>query len=120
MTQNEFEAILSDETKEISENITWSDDEDHSPAQVFRAEVKSDAGYPMFVQGRYNPMAGKLSYAVIFRGVGRIYGLDIVALTIAIPTAPSLATNTRTTGRKAIATSGHMYLGTSPNLGTVR
>ena len=79
MTQEEFDAILADETKEILGNIVWNDDTDHSPAQEFRAEVNSDAGYPMFIQGRYNPLAGKLTFAVILRGEGRIYGLDLGA-----------------------------------------
>ena len=79
MTQEEYDAILADATKEISADIVWSDDPDHSPAQEFRVEVASDAGYPVFIQGRYNPSVGKLSYALIFRGEGRIYGLDLGA-----------------------------------------
>lgn len=79
MTQEEFDAILADETKEILGNIVWNDDTDHSPAQEFRAEVNSDTGHPMFIQGRYNPLAGKLTFAIILWGEGRIYGLDLGA-----------------------------------------
>ena len=77
MTQTEFEAILSDTTKRITGDIAWSEDEDHSPAVEFRAEVASAAGYPLFVRGSYNAEAQTLTFAVINRAVGRIYGLDL-------------------------------------------
>lgn len=41
--------------------------------------VESDAGYPVFVAARYNPLAGTLSFSLIHRGAGRIYGLDLGA-----------------------------------------
>ena len=79
MNQREYEAILSDDTKVISENIVWKDDDDHSPAKEFRIEVNSAAGHPIFVTGRFNISSGKLSYTIIHRGMGRIYGLDMGA-----------------------------------------
>ncbi|MDE2779606.1 MAG: hypothetical protein OXI91_08030 [Chloroflexota bacterium] len=79
MTDEEFKAILEDETKAIIGNISWVDDSDHSPAKEFRSEVNSRVGYPLFNEGRYNLLAGKLSYSLIYRGVGRIYGLDLGA-----------------------------------------
>ena len=79
MTDREFQAILADDTKTINGNILWTDDSDHSPAQEFRAEVNSVADYPLFIEGRYNFLAGKLSFSLIYRGVGRIYGLDLGA-----------------------------------------
>lgn len=57
--------------------IFWINDEDHSPSMEFRAEVASDSGYPLFVRGSYNSLAQTLSYVIIHRGVGRIYGLDM-------------------------------------------
>ena len=48
MTQQEFDVILSDGTKVISENIIWKDDDDRSPAKVFRVDVDSGPGYPHF------------------------------------------------------------------------
>lgn len=45
----------------------------------FRINIDSDEGYPFFLQGWYNPYSGKLSYAMIYRCVGRIYGLDLGA-----------------------------------------
>ncbi len=77
MTDTEFAAIISDETKEIDGDLEWSNDEDHSPCVEFRANVGSDSGYPIFVCGSYNPMALKLSFSLIHRGQGRIYGLDL-------------------------------------------
>ena len=79
MTQEEFEAIIADDTKEVSENIVWVDDQDHSSAQEFRAEVNSVTGHPIFIRGWYSPLSGKLSYSMIHRGIGRIYGLDLGA-----------------------------------------
>ena len=79
LSQQEFDAILADETKRIVGDLEWQNDEDHSPAREFRVEVASDAGYPLFVNGRCNPKAGTLSYTLIHRGVGRIYALDLGA-----------------------------------------
>lgn len=78
LRQQEYDAIIADDTKVIAKNIVWEGGP-NSPAQEFRVEVDSAAGYPIFIQGRYNPSAGKLSYAIIFRGEGRIYGLDLGA-----------------------------------------
>ena len=77
MTQAEFEAILADTTKRITGDIAWAEDEDHSPAVEFRAEVASQPGYPLFVRGSYNAEAQTLTFAVINRAVGRICGLDL-------------------------------------------
>ena len=74
LTDAEFAALMADK-KQISGNIVWGEDEGHSPARVFRAEVESAAGWLLFVQGRYNPLAGTLTYALILRTEGRIYGL---------------------------------------------
>ena len=77
MTQAEFEALLADATKRIEEDISWLGDEDRSPGLEFRAEVISVPGFPLFIKGWYNREAQTLSYALIHRGVGRIYGLDL-------------------------------------------
>lgn len=77
MKQQEFEALLLDTTKQIDGDIVWESDEDHSPAVEFRAEVTSQAKYPLFVRGRYNILAQTLTYALIHRSCGRIYALDM-------------------------------------------
>ena len=78
LSQQEFESILSDTTKEITENIVWKS-YNGSTAKKFRCEVKSDSKHPVFVDAWYSPDSEKLSYAIIYRGVGRIYGLDLGA-----------------------------------------
>lgn len=77
MNQAEFETLLMDASKCIPDDISWMEDEDHSPTVEFRAEVISDAGYPVFIKGSYNALAATLSYTLIHRGIGRIYALDM-------------------------------------------
>lgn len=77
LTNTELNTILQDETKRIAGDIHWSNDEDHSPAVEFRAEIHSDSGWPLFVRGSYNQFAETLTFALILKSVGRIYGLDI-------------------------------------------
>ena len=75
LTPGEFEDLLADGGKRIEGDIVWAPDSRHPGAMAFRAEVVSDAGYPLFVAGWHNPRMGKLSYALIHRQVGRIYAL---------------------------------------------
>lgn len=77
MNQTDFEALLEDTTKRVVSDIAWLDDEDHSPTMEFRVEVESYAGYPIFIKGSYNALAGTLSYTLVHRGSGRIYALDL-------------------------------------------
>lgn len=78
LSQQEYDAIINDTTKVIREDISW---EGHlnSSRREFRTEIESDEGYPIFLKGWYNSSSGKLSFAVIHRSVGRIYGLDLGA-----------------------------------------
>ncbi len=77
MTNAEFEALLTDETKRIVGDLFWVEDEDHSPSVEFRVEIESDPGWPIFVRGSYNALAGTLSYTLVHRNHGRIYALDL-------------------------------------------
>ena len=77
LTNTEFETILNDESKRIIGDIFWQEDEDRSPSVEFRAEVSSDAGWPLFIRGSYNPLIPALSYVMILKTTGRIYGLDL-------------------------------------------
>jgi hypothetical protein len=77
--QIEFDTILADPSKRVVGDLYWREDDDHSPALEFGAEVASDAGYPLYVKGWLNRLAGKLSYTVIHRAAGRIYALDLDA-----------------------------------------
>jgi len=77
MKQSEFETLIRDPLKIIDGDIIWNEDEDHSPTVEFRADLSSEAGYPLFVRGSYNPEAKALTYAIIHKSYGRIYGLDL-------------------------------------------
>lgn len=77
MLQSEFEALLADTTKRIRGDISWSEDEDHSPAVEFRVEVTSQIGYTLSVRGSYNSAGQTLTFALIHRAFGRIYALDM-------------------------------------------
>ena len=77
LTDAEFDAILSDEAKRIEVDIVWQEDQDHSPSVEFSADVRSDAGWPLFVRGSYNPLIPALTYALILKTAGRIYALDL-------------------------------------------
>ena len=77
LTDAEFEALLEDESKRIRGDIAWREDEDHSPALEFRVDVESTNGWPLLLKGRYNPAAGTLTYALILKTTGRVYGLDL-------------------------------------------
>ncbi len=78
LSQQEYDAIMADDTKSISGNIAW-ERRLRSPAREFTVDIDSGEGHPLFLKGWYNPYSGKLSYAIIHRGVGRIYGLDLGA-----------------------------------------
>lgn len=77
ITQTEFDALLQDRSKRIEGDLQWTADEDHSPTVEFRAELATDAGYPLFIRGSFNPLAKALTFALIHREVGRIYALDM-------------------------------------------
>ena len=78
LSKEEYEAIISDNTKVVAGDIEW-EGSPKSPSRQFRINIDSDEGYPIFVKGWYNPRSGKLSYAIIHRTEGRIYGLDLGA-----------------------------------------
>lgn len=77
MTNAEFEALLTDDTKRIVGDLFWVEDDDHSSSVEFRVEIASDPGWPIFVRGSYNAPAGTLSYTLVHRNHGRIYALDL-------------------------------------------
>ena len=77
LPQTEFESLIDDTSKRIVGDIAWLADEDHSPSCEFRAEVQSAAGWPLFLRGSFNPLVPALTYALIHKGAGRIYALDL-------------------------------------------
>ena len=78
LSQHEYETIINDDTKVILQDIAW-EGKPNSYAQEFRVDIDSNDGYPIFLKGWFNPFSHKLSYSIILRGVGRIYGLDLGA-----------------------------------------
>lgn len=76
-SDQEFDAILNDRTKGIDGDIVWSEDEDHSPSRTFRVEITSGGGWPLLLQGSFNPLIDAVSYTMFSKAVGRIYALDI-------------------------------------------
>jgi hypothetical protein len=77
LTDIEFQAILEDTSKRVDGDIVWKEDDDHSPSVEFLAEIHSDNGWPIFVRGSYNGLIPALSYMIILKTDGRIYGLDV-------------------------------------------
>ena len=78
LSQQEYDAIINDTTKVIVDDIVWEGGR-NSPMREFRVNIDSEDSHPIFVKGWYNPHSGKLSYSIIHRSVGRIYGLDLGA-----------------------------------------
>lgn len=77
LTNAQWGSIMKDPTKRIDGDIEWIEDEDHPPARRFSARVETTARLPLFVHGRCNPLARSLSYVLVLKSEGRIYGLDM-------------------------------------------
>ena len=45
LTQSEFEAIITDTSKQIDRDIYWQEDSSHALWVNFRADLLSDEGY---------------------------------------------------------------------------
>lgn len=76
LTQPEFTAILTDPGKRIEGDIAWQPDPGHPGAMVFRVTVLSDAGYPLFIDGRYRRASSSLAYTLIHAASARIYAIN--------------------------------------------
>lgn len=76
LTQEEFEELMGDPAKRIDEDIQWAKDNNNLWVK-FRAQVITDSGHDLFIQGSFNAFNNKLSYHLIYRPIGRIYGLDL-------------------------------------------
>ncbi len=75
MNANELSELL-ETTKSITEEIKWQRDQDHSLGWEFRVEciVESDK---FIVAGSCCRPAGVVSFTILHRTHGRIYGLDL-------------------------------------------
>lgn len=68
-------AIINDRSKRIVHDIEWTLRNDAGPWAQFQVPVESDSGWPLFIKGGYNSSSRRLSFALIWHGHGRIYGL---------------------------------------------
>ena len=87
LTDAEFQAVLNDTTKRIDGDIAWRNDEDHSPSVEFYVDVISNAGWPLVVRGSFNPLIPAVSCVLIYKNVGRVYGLDFIKICFDFRTA---------------------------------
>jgi hypothetical protein len=76
LSQEEFEQLINDPYKRVDEDIQWIRDSNNLWVK-FRAQVITDSEHDLFIQGSFNAFSNKLSYHLIYRPVGRIYGLDL-------------------------------------------
>ena len=78
LSEDEFKAIMSDESKKITKDITWEAKNKSSTKFKFRIKIDSHNGYPIEIDGRYNIITSKLNYAIVHKGISRrIYALDM-------------------------------------------
>ena len=77
ISEEELEALLIDERKWIATDLEWRADKGRVVSFYFRVPLASDHGYPLEVFGRWNQSGRKLSYLLLYNGVGRVYALDL-------------------------------------------
>lgn len=77
LSNEDFELFINAEEKLISSDIRWSVDEDHSPSVEFSVEIENVLQRSALLKGTFNPLAQRISFAIIMQGVGRIYALDL-------------------------------------------
>ena len=100
-------AIIADTTKVIAEDIPWKRPSKKLLIQEFRTIIKISNRPDMYLDGWFNPSSHKLSYSLIHPVEGRIYG-PILGRSIRTGVAIGSETRTRTAGKTASGTSGHM------------
>ncbi len=79
LTQNEFEAIIADESKRIVGDVVWAPQLDKPGGFKFRAPVQHAGGAGMFVAGFERLRTQRLSFALVY-DERRIAGLDLGAV----------------------------------------
>ena len=75
LSQDEFEAILADESKRIVGDVAWRRLPTRLPSFRVDAAVASDAGWPLRISGWHRPDERRLSYTLLY-GDRRIVGID--------------------------------------------
>ena len=75
LSQAEFDAILTDDSKRIVGDIVWVADSGHFDAKWFKASVFSNANANLTVEGYSRPSKRKLGISLIVLG-HRVAGID--------------------------------------------
>lgn len=75
ITDSEFADLLADPTKEIVGDIRWTPAATHPGAYEFAARVRSQSDWQLRIEAWRNSRLSRLSYTLIYEGVGRIIGL---------------------------------------------
>ena len=75
-SESDVLAIIADSTKVIEGDIVWQPHPTAPPALQFIVEVNGGGALTLTIAGWLNPATEKLTFALIARGVGRVYGLD--------------------------------------------
>ena len=72
-----FEILIRDDSKEILGDIIWETDSNHPRSLVFKTDIYSRVNYPIYLKGNFHFKRKTLSFSMIHQDVGRIYGLDM-------------------------------------------
>lgn len=76
-SEKDFQILIMDNSKEILGDITWEEDRNHQGSLIFVTEIQSNLNYPIYLTASFNFKRGTLSFSIIHKDVGRIYGLDM-------------------------------------------
>ena len=76
-SEENFKLLIMDNSKEILGDIKWENDHNHLGSFIFGKEITSKLEYPIYIKGSFNFKRKTLSFSIIHREVGRIYGLDM-------------------------------------------
>ena len=76
MLDFEFKNLLVAQ-KTLNSSINWSVDEDHSDNREFLYPLENDQERILQIRGSYNRNIPALSFTILDKAVGRIYGLDL-------------------------------------------
>ena len=77
INEREVDVIRAETSKLIEGDIAWGDRARRRPEKVFRAYVDSEPGWPLYIDGYWNPYSGKLGYTLVHDRSERIVGLDL-------------------------------------------
>lgn len=72
---DDIDAILDDPSKTIEGNIQWLPDPNHPSAWIFHAPVAHSGETPLVAHGTLQPGQDRLSYLLVLRAVGRVFGI---------------------------------------------